>query len=79
MVRPRILKTSLVKSTRFEKEEYERMQQIAALETSYSGRIVSTQDLIREACRFVYGDGERLRECFRRARENANKGLVRYG
>jgi hypothetical protein len=77
MVRPSILKSSLVKSTRFEKEEYERMQEIASLESSYSGRKVSTQDLIREACRFVYGDGERLRECFRRSRHHANVGLAR--
>lgn len=78
MVRPIKIKESLVKSTRFEAEKYRRMQEIAALETAYSGYQVSVQDLIREACDFMYSDGERLREGFRRTRELANRGLVRF-
>lgn len=78
MVRPTKLKDPLVTSTRIEKELYERMQEIAALESSYSGRKVSTQDLMREAMWFVYGDGERLRECLRRSRQHANTSLLRY-
>ena len=73
MGRPTVFKNSIVISTRMEEEEYRQIQEIAALESSYSGRKVTAQDLIRDACRFCYQDGERLREVFRRTREHINK------
>lgn len=73
MARPSYFKKSLVISTRFEEDEYKKVQDIAALETISTGRVVTAQELIRNAVSFVYGDNERLRECFRRSREHINK------
>lgn len=75
MGRPAVFKNSVVVSTRFEEEEYRMIQEIAALESSYSGRKITAQDLIRDACKFCYQDGERLREVFRRTREHVNKRM----
>lgn len=77
MARTSVFDSSLVVSTRFEEKDYRHIQEIAALESSYSGRKVTAQDLIRNACKFCYEDGERLRECFRRAREHINKRVPR--
>ncbi len=77
MGRPAAFKHSLVVSTRFEEEEYRQIQEIAALESAYCNRKVTAQDLIRDACRFCYQDGERLREVFRRTREHINKRMPR--
>lgn len=55
-----------------DKELYNRVKDIAAIESNVSGRETSLQDLIRMAVNFVYEDGERLRECFRRARFRAS-------
>jgi len=73
MGRPTSFKNSIVVSTRFEEDDYRRIQEIAALESTYSGRKVTAQDLIRDACKFLYEDGERLRESFRRSREHITK------
>ena len=75
MVRPAVFKNSIVVSTRMEEDEYRQIQEIAALESSYCGRKVTAQDLIRNACRFCYQDGERLREVFRRSREHITKRM----
>lgn len=77
MARPHVFKNSVVVSTRMEEEEYRQIQEIAAIESSYSGRKVTAQDLIRDACRFCYQDGERLRECYRRSREHVNKRYLK--
>lgn len=77
MGRPTSFKNSIVVSTRFEEEDYRQIQEIAALESSYCGRKITAQDLIRDACRFCYEDGERLRESFRRTREHVNKRMTR--
>ena len=69
----KIFKNSLVVSVRFEADEYQKVQDIAALESINSGKKISAQELIRDAVRFVYGDNERLRECFRRSREHIHK------
>ncbi len=80
MSRPPSFKNSLVVSTRFEEDEYRQIQEIAALESSYSGKKITAQDLIRDACSFCYRDGERLREVFRRSREHITKRIPRtYG
>lgn len=68
MGRPISIKNSIVVSTRFNAEEYQKVKDIAALESINTGRIVTAQELIRDAVKFVYGDNERLRECFRRSR-----------
>lgn len=75
MARPMSFKNSRVVSVRLEDDEYKNIQQIAALESSYTGRIVTANELIRDACKFVYEDGERLRESFRRSREHVNKRI----
>jgi hypothetical protein len=71
--RPKKLKKVVIVSLRFEADEYEKVQDIAALETINSGKIVSAHQLIRDAVSFVYGDNERLRECFRRSRAHITK------
>lgn len=73
MGRPSTFKSSLVVSTRMEEELYRQIQEIAALESIYCGRKITALDLIRDACKFCYEDGERLREVFRRTREHINK------
>lgn len=73
MARHPSFKQSLVISIRFEAEDYQKVQDIAALESINTGRKISAQELIRDAVNFVYGDNERLRECFRRSREHINK------
>lgn len=71
--RPLMFKNSVVVSTRFDACDYRLMQEIAALESSCTGRMVSAQDLIRDACNFVYRDGDKLREVFRRTRQHFQK------
>lgn len=78
MSRPSSFKNSRVVSVRIEDDIYRHIQQIAALETSYSGRLITANELIRDACEFVYEDGERLRESFRRSREHVNKRLSKF-
>jgi len=73
MARISSFRQSVVVSVRFEFDEYQKVQDIAALESINSGRKISAQELIRDAVRFVYGDNERLRECFRRSREHINR------
>jgi hypothetical protein len=77
MARPAMLQDSLVMSTRLERNMYQQLQEIAALESSYSGRKVTVQDLVRNSLNFCYRDGERLREVFRRSREHITKRLPR--
>ena len=73
MGRKPILKNSVVISVRFDLEEYTRVQDIAALETISTGKLVTAVELIRQAVHFTYGDNERLRECFRRSRQHITK------
>lgn len=73
MARPFKFKHSLVISVRIEADDYQKLQEIAALETINSGKKICTQDLIRDAIKFVYEDNERLRECFRRSKARIYK------
>lgn len=77
MARPAMLQNSYVMSTRLEMAMYQQLREIAALESSYSGRKVTVQDLIRNSLNFCYSDGERLREVFRRSREHITKRIPR--
>ena len=77
MARPISIPDSLVVSTRFASDEYKQLQEVAALESNYSGRVVTPSELIRDACRFCYADGERLREMFRLSRMMANQKRAR--
>lgn len=75
-----VLRKTFVFQTRIELDQYSKLKDIAALESATSGKYVSVQDLVRNALTFVYDDGERLRECFRRSRlgklrEQRNKNL----
>ncbi len=70
--RPKMFKETLVISVRFESEDYERVRDIAALETLQSGKLVTANELIRDAVSYVYGDNEKLRECFRRSRASSS-------
>lgn len=67
MGRPPMLYTEVV-SVRIDKKLHAMLKDIAALESSYTGRLVTAQQLIRNALQYVYSDNERLRECFRRSR-----------
>lgn len=62
-----------VVSMRFDHESYERIKEIASLESVYSGKNITAAELIRQACNFVFEDNERLRESFRRARSHLHK------
>lgn len=73
MARPSSFKNSIVVSTRFEADDYQKVQDIAALKSIETGRKITAQELIREAVNYVYGDNEILRECFRRSREHITK------
>lgn len=73
MARPAVLEDNLVVSARIEKEMYQLLHDIAALETINTGRKVTVQELIRDALKYVYSDNERLRECFRRSRAHVTK------
>lgn len=77
MARPALFKNSKVISTRLEADFYQILQNIAALETINSGKVVTCQELIRSALRFVYEDNEVMRECFRRSRTHTNKRMLK--
>ncbi len=72
MGRKKQLAKSLVISVRFEAQEYQHVMDIANLETIATGKKTSAQQLIRDAISYVYGDNERMRECFRRSRKSIN-------
>lgn len=63
-----VIKDHTLVNLRIEKVKWHEIMQIAALESSYVGKTISGQDLIRDALTFVYGDNERLRYCFKRIR-----------
>lgn len=72
-MRPKVLKEATVVSARVELDMYEILQEISRLESNNTGKIVSIQELIRNALDYVYRDNERLRECFRRSRAHIVK------
>ena len=61
MGRKTVLKESLIVSCRIEGDEYQKLRDIAALESLSTGKTVTVQSLIRDAVRYVYSDNERLR------------------
>ena len=61
---------------RFPNDLYQLVMDIAYLENASSTRTVTCADLIRDAVSFVYRDGERMRECFKRSRYNSTRRLV---
>ena len=73
MARPIKVPNGIVVSIRFPEETWERVKDIAAIETSATGILVTVHELVRNAVTFVYSDNERLRECFRRSREKSSK------
>jgi hypothetical protein len=73
--RHRLFEKTSVVSTRIEAEFYQLIKEIAALETVTKGRLITAQELIRDALYFVYGNGERLRECFKSSR---SRTLAKY-
>lgn len=75
MAKPKKFENSRVISVRFEEQEYETYRELAALESISTGHNISVLDLIRDACRFTYGDNERMRESFRRSRAHINRRI----
>lgn len=71
--RPKVLVKDIVVSVRLDSDIYERIKQIAHLETVYKEKVVTASELIRQACAFVFDDNERLRESFRRTRSHMHK------
>lgn len=71
--RKSIFSEDVLKNVRFEKQQLETIQEISALQSMYTGRMVSPSELIRDAVSFVFGDNERMRECFRRSRGTTTK------
>ena len=78
MVRPIKVMDSMNVSVRICSEMYETIKEIAALETLSTGKIITTNQLIRDALQFVYGDNERLRESFRRSRAATASRYKKY-
>lgn len=68
MARPNMFKENISLYLKMDRTEYDKLGEIATLESTYSGRLVTMQQLIRNAIKFTYEDNERLRECFRRTR-----------
>ncbi len=66
--RPNKIKNSIKATILFDVEEYRMVKEIAELESYHRGKPIAIADLVRDAVNFVYRDGERLRECFRRSR-----------
>jgi hypothetical protein len=71
--RPRKFREESIVSVRFPAEQYNRLKDIAAIESIQTGKQVSAVELIRQAVTFTFDDGERLRESFRRARHHLGR------
>lgn len=71
--RKAVLSKNIVVSIRIDEELYNRIQDIATMESMAKGKTVSTHELIRNALHFVYQDGERMRECFKRTRNQIHR------
>lgn len=69
------LNDNMVVSVRIEKDMHQILHEIASLESLQTGRVVSVNELIRNAIEYVYTDNERLRECFRRSRSHITSRL----
>ncbi len=78
MARPILVPDSISISVRLESQMYDMVREIAALETLSTGRLVSTNSLIRDAIHYTYGDNERLRESFRRSRAAQSERYKKY-
>lgn len=78
MVRPIKIVDSVNITTRVSSEMYDMLKEIAALETLSTGRVITSNQLIRDALQFVYGDNERLRESFRRSRAKTESRYKKY-
>lgn len=73
MVRPILVPNNIIISARIPKDLDDLLTDIATLETHNTGHLVTKQQLIRDALAWVYMDGERMRECFRRSRSISAK------
>ena len=63
---------------RIERDQFEKLQHLAEIESSVASRKVTASDLIREAIYYYYTDNERMREVFRRSRtKNVKRSLLR--
>ncbi len=71
--RPIKIVNPITVNIRMSQQEYEKVKEIAALETIAQRKVISTHELIRRAVEFVYGDNERMREAFRRAKRMSCK------
>lgn len=78
MARPIKVPDSVTVSVRLEHSMYDMLKEIAALETLATGRVISTNQLIRDCLEYMYNDNERLRDCFKRSREHQNKRYKKY-
>ena len=72
MARKARFESTKVISIRLPTEIYDVMKEIAEIETTKTGRIVSVMELMRNACIFLYTDNERLRDAFDRSRLSAH-------
>jgi hypothetical protein len=73
MGRKPIFKEIVETKVRFEKSDYVHLKEIAYVESLVTGKEVHISQLIRDAVNFVYKDGERMREVFRRSRMVAHR------
>lgn len=78
MARPIKVPDSVTVSVRIESGMYDMLKEISALETLATGTVISTNQLIRDCLNYMYSDNERMRECFRRSREQQKKRYKKY-
>lgn len=76
MARTPSLEENEVVSLRVEKDILAMLRELAALESLHAARVVTVNELIRNAIEFTYSDNERLRECFRRTRAHIQKKMM---
>lgn len=58
---------------RWDIEEWNKLKDLAEIESRITGRCVTASELIRAAVKFVYDDGERMRHVFKRHREKLRR------
>lgn len=65
-------RVGMARMIRIPQAVWQRMQDLAGVESVVRGKHISVADLVRHALDFAYFDDERIRECFRRAKRKAS-------
>jgi hypothetical protein len=74
--RPKLPNAMIKINLYIEKQEYERLKEIARVESIAHGKPIGALFLIREAVNYIYRDEMRLRDMFRRYRTRSVRRLM---